>query len=295
MRNHARNEAPRPARSWAKGCDRRAFLGRSLAVAASMSTAARAVSAHALAESQSPFQAVEINHLALDTPDNDGAVAFYENQFGMTNVSHGRVLRDTFLHFAHGFLNTGAAMSAGMNHFCLGIENFTPDDVFRRLESLGLKPFRMGGGPLVHVHDPDGLNLQIQEIAHGYGRTPASQLTRAKTGLFETDHIHRVSIGSTDVPRSRDFYVKMFGLSPAEGGDDQHCVLRLKQGFVEFRKADRPRIDHFCLAVRPFDADEAAAKLKEAKIEAVATDEPRVIMMRDANGLLVQALPIENA
>jgi len=84
----------------------------------------------------SVFVASEFNHVAFDTPRREEAIAFYEKTFGMTNISHARTVRDTFLHFEKGFLNLGEVESAGLNHFCLGIENFDRDTAFRMLNLL---------------------------------------------------------------------------------------------------------------------------------------------------------------
>jgi catechol 2,3-dioxygenase-like lactoylglutathione lyase family enzyme len=269
--------------------DRRRFLAQASSVALVVG-AARLAADDKPAKPKPLFQAVELNHLALDTPQESDTIAFYERHFGMTNISHGRMVRDTFLHFARGFLNTGRAEAAGMNHFCLSIEGFNPDEVYRQLDSLGLRPMRLGGGRLLHVNDPEGINVQIQEIAHGYGRMQAEQLTNAGTGTLESLYIHHVSLRTTDLPRSREFYVEMFGLAPAAGGDDTHCVLNMKQGFVELRKADKAGLDHFCLAVKPFDAGEVRGKLTAAKVELVETGEAGVLAVRDPNGLTVQVL-----
>ncbi len=233
----------------------------------------------------SVLHAVEFNHIALDTPRREEAIAFYEKTFGMTNISHGRTVRDTFLHFDKGFMNLGEAETAGLNHFCLGIENFDRDTVYRMLSLLDLKPFLMGGNNL-HIYDPDGLNVQIQEIGHGYGRIAPSDLRQSKKGLMETTSIHHLSLTVTDVSRSRDFYTEMFGLRVISNPNAELCMLGVGHGFMELRKGTKPGMNHFCLAVKDFEPSKVASKLKNSGL-AVLTLSNSTISFPDSSGLVV--------
>ena len=218
----------------------------------------------------------------------DQTIQFYEKNFGMTNISHGRTVRDTFLHFERGFMNLGEAPKAGVNHFCFGIEKFDRDTVFRMLNLIGLNPFLMAGNNL-HVYDPDGLNVQIQEIGHGYGRMDASELTQSKKGLMETSFIHHLSLTVTDVSRSRDFYAEMFGMQVLQDHGVERCILGVGPGFMELRKGITPSMNHFCFAIKDFEASKVIPALKESGIETV-TSTDSMVSFRDTSELVVQVI-----
>lgn len=276
-----------------QGYSRRSFLqdsaqcGLASALIASLA-AAQETSKPSSTKAKSVFRAAEFNHIALDTPNRDQAIGFYESNFGMTNISHGRAVRDTFLHFEKGFINLGDAEKAGLNHFCLGIQDFEPEVVFRTLSMLDLKPFKVGENNL-HILDPDGLNVQIQEIGHGYQRVDSAQLTQAKKGLLQTISIHHLSVMVTDLARSRDFYTEMFGLNIIKDDESKRCVLAVGRGFMELRKGTKAAMNHFCLACKKFNATELAAKLVEAGIDKVVGKES-LVSLHDSSGLVIQVI-----
>jgi hypothetical protein len=78
---------------------------------------------------------------------------------------------------------------ASINHVCMNMENFKPDDVLRTLTTFGLSPrgeaqgaagplkhyvsLRMenrggapGGTPELYFTDPDGLLIQLQDVKY---------------------------------------------------------------------------------------------------------------------------------
>ncbi len=237
-------------------------------------------------ERPSLFKAAEFNHIALDTPKRNQAIEFYEQNFGMTNISHGRTVRDTFLHFEKGFMNLGEASNAGINHFCLGIEKFDRDTVFRTLNVIGLNPFLMGGNNL-HIYDPDGLNVQIQEIGHGYARMAPSDLTQSKAGVFETMKIHCLSLTVTDVARSRDFYAELFGLKVDGEQTSDHCLMRVGSGYLELKKGQKAGMIFFGLALPDFETTHVIEKLKTSGIDGVA-ESTGSVLLKDSSGIQVR-------
>ena len=136
-------------------------------------------------KAKSVFEAVELNHISLDVTRSERSREFYQALFGMTPVSHGRGGGAAFLHFEEGFLNLRPTDTAGMNHFCLSIKEFNVNSAYTMLNVLDLKPWVQGGGNLLHVYDPDGINVQVQETGHGWRRT-RNQLTYADKGIFAT-------------------------------------------------------------------------------------------------------------
>jgi len=237
---------------------------------------------------KSVFQAVEFNHISLDTTVPERASEFYQTHFGMTPVAHGRDGGDSFLHFHSGFLNLRPAGTAGLNHFCLGLEEFNVDAFYTMLAAMDLDPVVRGGGNLLHVNDPDGINVQLQEIAHGYGRT-RDQLDNADNGTLTAVELRSICLGVTDVARSRDFYHEMFGLQVVEGADStDRCVLAVGKSFVELRKADEPGMIHYGYAVSGANVESLATDLGNAGVDVVASGDENVTAIHDSEQLTVR-------
>ena len=54
----------------------------------------------------------------------------------------------------------------GLDHFCIAIQNFSPDAVMEQLKRQGLKPNRPSGSDRVYFPDPDGLTVQVSSVDH---------------------------------------------------------------------------------------------------------------------------------
>lgn len=237
-------------------------------------------------KAKSVFEAVELNHISLDVTHMERSREFYQSVFGMTPISHGRGGGASFLHFAEGFLNLRPADSAGMNHFCLSIKDFDVASVYTMLNALDLEPWVQGGGNLLHVRDPDGINVQVQEARHGWGRT-GNQLSNADKGTFSAVRLHHVSLNVTDVARSRSFYEEMFGLRPVGDTQDGNlCTLAVGQSLVELRKAEKAGMHHYCYAVKDYDPQAVSKQLPRATIKRSGGDEE--VTLRDPQDLVVE-------
>jgi catechol 2,3-dioxygenase-like lactoylglutathione lyase family enzyme len=269
----------------ADGTSRRAFLGASIA-----GIAGAFASSHMFAETPKPsvFNATELNHVSLDITHPERSLEFYQSLFGMTPVQHGRG-SDNFLHFEKGFLNLRQADTAGMNHFCLSIRDFDAEYAYGLMRLMELEPFLRGGGNLLHVNDPDGINVQVQEEGHGWRRT-SGDLANADKGTFHTVRLHHVSLNVTNIARSRDFYVEMFGLKVVEDGDsDSHCLLQVGDaGFVELNRAEKPGMKNYGYAIKDFDLDKATEQLKKFGVANANKLKTNSVEFQDPQNILVQ-------
>ncbi len=140
----------------------------------------------------------DLNHLTIYTGDAQRSNKFYQDLFGFSIRSYQGPTAPTlavgptvqFLMFTGGGANAPAASAArrpaSINHACLTLSGFKPDDILKTLESFGLKPrgdapgppgplrhyvtMRMenrggapGGTPELYFTDPDGLLIQLQD------------------------------------------------------------------------------------------------------------------------------------
>ena len=145
----------------------------------------------------------EYNHFTISSTDSQRSNQFYKDVFGTGIRSYQGPTAPTmaigstvaFLMFTGG----GGAGRAGappapprpasINHVCLNMENFNPDQVIKTLESYGIKPRESQTGPVgplrhyismrmenrggakdgtpeLYFTDPDGILLQLQDVKY---------------------------------------------------------------------------------------------------------------------------------
>jgi len=121
--------------------------------------AAAFAGAPAVAAKDDPtFASIGLNHLALRVTDVATSRDFYIKHFGFT------VLRDNaphncFLGCGDNFVALFASKTAGMDHFCVTIEEYDPAEALQRLEDAGIESHRVENR--VYFKDPDGLEGQV--------------------------------------------------------------------------------------------------------------------------------------
>jgi catechol 2,3-dioxygenase-like lactoylglutathione lyase family enzyme len=142
----------------------------------------------------------DLNHFTINTSDGNRSNTFYQELFGLTVRSRqaaalglGIGPGQMFVMFAGGGGRGGANATprpASINHVCMNMENFKPDDVLKTLTSYGLSarenaqggaagplkhyvslrmPNRGGapeGTPELYFTDPDGLLIQLQDVTY---------------------------------------------------------------------------------------------------------------------------------
>lgn len=139
----------------------------------------------------------EYNHFTVFATDVKRSNQFYKDVFGTgirsyqgpTSPTNAIGVGNAFLMYAGGGAATATPRPASINHYCLNLENFNPDQAIKSLESFGLKPregqtgpvgplryyvsMRMenrggapGGTPELYFTDPDGLLGQLQDVKY---------------------------------------------------------------------------------------------------------------------------------
>ena len=141
------------------GISRRELIG----ALALMALGAR-VSISAPAALQTPFQAVDVNHVALNVTDIPRSRDFYRNLLGMPVVRESA--GSCFLGLQGNFLALFRSQTAGMNHYCLSIQNYEVGLVTEKLKRRGLNPRQPSGSNRVYFDDPDGVEVQLSSKDH---------------------------------------------------------------------------------------------------------------------------------
>ena len=104
---------------------------------------------------------------------------------------------------------------------------------------------------------------------------------------FRATGLDHVALDLADVPRSRDFYKKHLGLEVIRDGGEDNCFLGAGGGFfLTLFCGDEPGLNHYCYAIRDFDADRAEATLEAAGLK-VRRESGRVDF-DDPDGIEVQ-------
>jgi catechol 2,3-dioxygenase-like lactoylglutathione lyase family enzyme len=139
------------------------------------------------------------SHITVFSSDPAKSNAFYQDVFGLGIRSYQGPTAPTlaagpgveFLMFTGGGGGRAGASArpASINHFCMSLENFKPDDILKTLETFGIKPRESQTGPVgpmrhyismrmenrggakegtpeLYFTDPDGLLVQLQDVKY---------------------------------------------------------------------------------------------------------------------------------
>jgi catechol 2,3-dioxygenase-like lactoylglutathione lyase family enzyme len=126
---------------------------------------AAALAAQPSAASESTFRARGLNHIALRVADIPRSRDFYRKHFGLPVVREDA--SSCFLGMGeHNFLTLFRRDAAGLDHYCIAIDNFEASAVVKTLEREQLQPDRPSGSDRVYFKDPDGLVVQVSSVDH---------------------------------------------------------------------------------------------------------------------------------
>ncbi len=125
---------------------------------------ALAVAPQASAQSSSNLKGVEINHIAINVPDVQRSRDFYRELLDLPVLDESR--NSSFLGLGEGNFLSIFRGSPGLNHYCIGIENYEVDRVMNELTRQGLQPRRTAGTDRVYFDDPDGIEVQLSAAGH---------------------------------------------------------------------------------------------------------------------------------
>lgn len=105
--------------------------------------------------------------------------------------------------------------------------------------------------------------------------------------MFQATGLNHVALDVTDVPRSRDFYIKHLGLEVVRDGGEDNCFLGSGGGFfLTLFRAEKPGLNHYCYTINDYNPDRAEETLKNAGLK-VRRESGR-IYFDDPDGIEVQ-------
>ena len=134
-------------------------------------------------------------------------------------------------------------------------------------------------------------------------RSTAGATTQPSAPPIPVTTLNHVTLTVTDVPRSVDFYQRVLGMplvttqgTEADWSAATIPVLGIGTGpqFIAFSRGATPSINHYCLGMEGFDADEIVRRLAdhglEARVRMRADSDPpsQELTFRDPDGIVVQ-------
>ena len=104
---------------------------------------------------------------------------------------------------------------------------------------------------------------------------------------FKATGLNHIALQVTNVPRSRDFYVKHLGLSVTRDGE-RNCFLDCGKHFLALFRSNKAQLDHYCYSIDNYDVDQCEAKLKAEGFNPRVVRPDGRIYFKDPDGLTVQ-------
>ena len=115
----------------------------------------------AVAQSDVDFKTAVIDHVSIQVADLQRSIDFYRKTFDFPVMSHDQRLGITHLGHTKMLVSLNQQSPAGIvDHFAIGIPNFSKETAARYLTQRGATPLNDPYAGL-HVKDPDGINIQI--------------------------------------------------------------------------------------------------------------------------------------
>ena len=103
---------------------------------------------------------------------------------------------------------------------------------------------------------------------------------------FKARRIDHLALSVTDVPRSRDWYVKHLGLELTDRDSESSCFLDCGDDFLALFRGDEPGLHHFSFAIDDYDAGAAMERIEEAGLN--GRRRGNRVYFDDPDGLVVQ-------
>jgi len=258
-------------------------------------SAAMMISRGSMAQSASPvIRPRSLNDVMIAVSDLERSTAFYQRLFG-SPVRDGEAIVFRVGVGPQFFALTAvtSGMKPGFLSYGITLEDFDAERVMRTLADHGgasAQITRRGDTPELFVLDPNGIKVQLQDIAYRHGSgirgdvlPPAPVAITRPT--FQLRTINHVTLTVADGARQREFYQAVFGLplhhtqgttlgfGIGEGADAWHIAFN--------GAANNPnaisRIDHVCFTIEDFDAERVMATLIDQGLEPIEVGTPGLI------------------
>lgn len=116
----------------------------------------------------------QLNHVTLYVQDVAKSVAFYQGLFGMPVLTPQPPGMNLRVGAAFLGIYPATGQPSGINHVCLGLDNFDADSVLNKLNNRGIKAnIRLRDNTKeLYLTDPDNIRVQLQDVSYKGGAGP---------------------------------------------------------------------------------------------------------------------------
>jgi hypothetical protein len=274
---------------------------------AGMGSALLASAASAQAQSSGnsalPLKNLGLEHLDIVVPDTAVSAKFYMQVFRTKlhqqpfqgSIRYFILLGDLPANRQVGYIAIGAGGNrpTSIGHYCTLAERYERNSVAREMEAAGYKTAQ---GSFGMWPDPDGLELQLFQPPAGLVTAAVpSDLPVETNGLVTPIGMDHVMLNVRDIDASLPYYHFVYGkeVDGARQHNPERLWLNLKAetriGLQPAAAAQAPRIEHFCIKVRPFDREAVTSRLRKIGAEVLPSpDEPGIVRFLDNNRIMVE-------
>jgi catechol 2,3-dioxygenase-like lactoylglutathione lyase family enzyme len=260
------------------------------------------------AEPALPLKNLGLEHLDIVVPDTAASAKVYTRVFKTKlhqqpfqgDIRYFILLGDLPQDRQVGYIAIGAAggtRPTSIGHYCALAERYDRAGVAKALQAAG---FSAGsGGGFGMLPDPDGLELQLFQPPAGLVTAAVpSPLPVEGTGLVTPRGVDHMLLHVTDIEKSLPYYHLVYGAgikTTRTTNPDRLWIQLEKNTRIGLQKApagQKPRIDHYCIKVAPFDREATAAGLGQIGLKVLpSADEPEVLRFADNYGITVELKP----
>lgn len=261
-----------------------------------------------------PLDTPGLDHLDIIVPDVEASSRFYMSLFN-TRL-HAQPFQGGFRYFVLlgelnerrevGYIAIGESRGRGtyIGHFCTSVHNYRANaEAIRaamtgqfRAAGFGDFPGPTGVGGI--FADPDGIEIQFLPAPDTLVTAAVpSDLVASNQGLLTPLAVDHVLLRVSDLAKASEYYRILYGEEGFEEGDGRNVFSfengsRLILAPADYVYGQSLGIEHFCIAVAPFERERAQAVLLELGAEVLeAGEEPEVLRFRDKDGISVEIRP----
>jgi catechol 2,3-dioxygenase-like lactoylglutathione lyase family enzyme len=255
-----------------------------------------------------PLKNLGLEHLDIVVPDTAASARVYKRIFRTAlheqpfqgNIRYFILLGDLPQNRQVGYIAIGAAgkRPTSIGHYCALAERYDRAGIAEALKAAG---FSAGsGGAFGMLPDPDGLELQLFQPPAGLvAAAVPSTLPVEPNGLVRPVGLDHVLLHVTDIAKSLPYYHLVYGanIRTVKQSNPDRLWLELegdtRLGLQKAPAGQQPRIDHYCIKVRPFDREAVTAGLRDIGLRVLPSpDEPAVLRFADNYGITVELKPV---
>lgn len=256
-----------------------------------------------------PVDTPKLDHLDVVVPDVAASARFYMDVFDTS--LHAQPFQGGYRYFVLlgdlpesrevGYIAIGDSGGRGarIGHFCTSVFDYranaaTIDAAMTQVfaaAGFGALPARRGFGGI--FTDPDGIEIQFLPAPDTLVTAAVpSDLVEPHRGLVRPLGLDHVLLRVSDLNRAVEFYRILYG--PEAEREAARVWFRIGETRLgleptRYRFGDTPRIEHFCVAVEPFDRSAVISGLTALGAQALpAPDERDVLRLRDPDGIVLE-------